>query len=233
MKLMKTLTAIFITVLAISLSLRAEEPLVKNGGFDKVDPNDKTKPLGWEKPDGLGVRWIDEKGRGKVICMNTAVSEIALEEQRKKRGITAWRNPKPSSSPVAAYYGLSFYSIPFKIKPGQAYRVSFDFKSFKPAGGGKLWVRGYGEFRGRLRRMYETYIPCRTKDAKWIHISQCFHPTKHSKKVTVLKVMLFAYWPPGKYYYDNIKIAPVSEKEYLKDKNENVPAHKRKVKREK
>jgi hypothetical protein len=216
-------------VFALSFSLfffsffsRAEEPLVKNGGFEKVDSDDATKPLGWEKPDGLGVQWINEKGRGKVICMDTSVTENALEAQRKKRGITDWRNPKPSNSPVAAFYGLSFYSILFKVIPGQAYRISFDFKAFKASGGGKLWVRGYGMFGGRMRRRYETYIPCRTKNSEWKHISQCFHPTANTKGVTEMKIMLFAYWPPGKYYFDNIKIVPVSNEEYKKDKNQNV-----------
>lgn len=215
------LYVLFVVYVLFPFSSRAEEPLVKNGGFEQVDPDDKTKPLDWEKPDGLGVQWIEDKGHGKVICMDTSVTEKALEAQREKNGITDWRNPKPSNSPVAAFYGLSFYSIAFPIKPGQAYRVSFDFKASKPTGGGKLWVRGYGEFKGKLRRRYETYIPCRTKNTEWMHISQCFHPTAHTKGVTEMKVMLFSYWPPAKYYFDNITIIPVTEEEYQKDKNEN------------
>lgn len=208
-------------VLSALFSAYAEEPMVKNGSLDQVDPADASKPLDWEKPDGLGVTWIDEKGHGKIICLDTSISEQDMVAQWKKQGITDWDIPKPSKGPVAATYGLSFYSISFPIKPDQAYRVSFDFKASKATGGGKLWVRGYAMFRGKLRRRYETYIPCRTKDTEWMHITQCFHPTAHTKDVTEMKIMLYAYWPPGKYYFDNITVVPVSEEEYLKDKKEN------------
>lgn len=200
-----------------------DKPMVKNGGFEQVDPENKEKPANWELPDGLGISWIDDnKAHGKVIMMNTKVSERDMVAQWKKKGITDWDIPNPARGPVGATYGLSFYSDSFKIKPKQAYRVSFDFKAFKPSGGGKLWVRGYGMYKGRLRRRYETTINCRVKDDKWNHITQCFHPTKHTKAVTDMKIMLYSYWPAGKYYFDNIKLEAVSDKEYLKCKNENV-----------
>ncbi len=213
--------ALLLPVLLTSSALFCAEPFLLNGSFEKVDPDDPEKPIGWEKPDGLGVSWIEEEGRGKVICMDTSVSEKALSAQWEKKGITEWHNPSPADEPVAAYYGLSFYSDFFKIEPGQAYRISFDFKSSKPSGGGKLWVRGYGSFREKLRRRYETYIPCRTKDDLWVRISQCFHPTANTKDVVKMKVMLYSYWPPAKYYFDNIEIIPVTQEEYLKDKNEH------------
>ena len=36
-------------------------------------------------------------------------------------------------------------------------------------------------------------------------------PTKFRPEVTEMKVMLFAYHPPGVYWFDNVKIEPVSE----------------------
>ncbi|MBN1864283.1 MAG: hypothetical protein JW808_05230 [Victivallales bacterium] len=214
-------TCLLFMVFLLVVSFLHADPLLVNGSFEKVDPEDPERPLCWEKPDGLGVSWIEEKGRGKVICMDTSVSEKALCAQWEKKGITDWHNPSPSDEPVAAYYGLSFYSDFFEIEPGRPYRVSFDFRSSKPSGGGKLWIRGYGIFREKLRRRYETYIPCRTEDTKWLRISQCFHPTANTKDVVKMKVMLYAYWPPGKYYFDNIEVVPVSDEQYLKDKNEH------------
>ncbi len=217
MKIIKSIPILF----CVS-SLFATESLIENGDFEKADSNNSAKPDGWEKPDGLGIRWINENGHGKIICMDTTVSEKAIVEQWKKEGITDWDIPKPESNPIAATYGLSYYSDPYKIKPGQAYRISFDFKGPKESNGGKVWARGYGIFRERLRRCYETYIPCRTKDSEWIRISQCFHPTLKTKNVTEIKIMLYAYWPPGKYYFDNVVLEPVSEEEYQKDKNQNA-----------
>jgi len=41
--------------------------------------------------------------------------------------------------------------------------------------------------------------------------SQIFHPTKFRKDVTEIKVMLFAYYPAGVCWFDNIRIEPVTE----------------------
>ncbi|MDP6353694.1 MAG: hypothetical protein QF473_01235 [Planctomycetota bacterium] len=209
----------------LSLS-RAEDSapkghIVKNGGFEKVDPKDATRPVSWDPPDGLGVQWLDApKGKdggknGKAMRLDTSITEKKLVEQWKKKGITKWDIPKPSNGAVAATYGLSYYSAPFPIEKGQAYRVLFDFHG---KGGAKLWVRGYGEIKGQMRRRYEAVVHCRTKGKEWTHFSQVFHPTKHRPRVTEMKVMLYAYWPPGIYWFDNVRIIPVTNEEYERDR---------------
>jgi hypothetical protein len=101
------------------------------------------------------------------------------------------------------------------VTNGQPYRLTFDFRGH---GGAKVWVRAYGEFRGRMRRRYETFVNCRTEHDEWTTFSQVFHPTRHRPGVTVMKVMLYAYWPPGEYRFDNIRIAPIAEAEYDKER---------------
>jgi len=196
-------------------------PLLPNGALEAADPADSSRPACWDRPDGLGVRWEaapdDPDGgqpRGKSIRMDTSVSEKAMVERWRAAGITNWDIPKPADTEVAATYGLSYYSDAIPVKSGQAYRVTVDFKAPEAGEGGKVWVRGYGEFHGEKRRRYETVVFCRVPDGRWTTISQVFHPTKHRPEVAEMRVMLYAYWPPGVYWFDNVRIDPVSDEEY-------------------
>ena len=207
--------------MASVVSVRAADPVVPNGDLEQADPDDATRPWHWDRPDGLGVQWVPGPGagHGKAIRMDTAISEKDMVAQWRKVGITKWDIPNAAGNAIAATYGLSFYSDTIPVVSGQAYRVSFDYKG--PGGGGKLWVRGYGEFRGRTRRRYETIVNCRVPNSEWNRLSQCFHPTRLRPLVTEMKVMLYAYWPPGVYWFDNVTIDPVTYEEYERDKNEN------------
>ena len=198
-------------IAAISVPLAAGDdkpgakPMVANGGFEEVGADGG--PLSWDKPDGLGVRIVRsaDEGHGNVIQMDTRISEKAMVEQWKKVGITQWDIPKPANNAVADTYGLSFYSAPIPVEAGRSYEISFDFKG--PSGGAKAWVRGYGALDGEKRKIYETIVNCRTDDAtKWKSFKQEFSPTKRRPAVTEMRVMLYAYYPPGVYLFDNVKI---------------------------
>jgi hypothetical protein len=178
--------------------------LLVNGDFEQADPKDAGKPAGWDKPDGLGVQWI-----GKAIRMDTRISERDMVAQWRKVGLT-WDIPNPAGNAIAETYGLSYYSDPMPVKSGQTYRVSFDYKG--PSGGAKVWVRGWGMFQGEKRRRWETIVFCRTQGKDWTHLEQDFHPTKARPEVTEMKVMLYAYYPPGEYWFDNVKIEPVNNR---------------------
>ncbi len=204
-------------------SVGAAEPaanapnLVVNGGLDQADPADARRPLGWERPDGLGVRWEDAPapagaGHGKALRLDTAVSEIGMMEQWKKVGITAWNIPNATADPVAATYGLSIYSQAFPITKGRSYRVSV---AYHGAGGAKVWVRGYGELTRpegvEKRRLYEAVAEVTASPQGWTVTAHDFAPTKHTPKVTEMKVMLFAYWPPGVSWFDDVRVVELPE----------------------
>jgi hypothetical protein len=190
----------------------ADEPrtMPANGDFEKADPADNTKPLGWDKPDGLGVQWTtgprdtNGKDHGKAIRMDTSISEQRMVAQWRKAGLTQWDIPKPGANAVAETYGLSFYSVPLPVKAGQAYRITFDYQG--ASGGAKVWVRGWGNLNGELRRRYETIVNCRAPAGRWTTFSQVFHPTRSRPEVTEMRVMLYAYYPAGIYWFDNVKI---------------------------
>ena len=186
--------------------------LPANGDFETADPANPAKPAGWDRVDGLGVQWTPapDAAHGRAIRMDTQLSEQAMQAQWIKTGLTnIWSIPKPGNNPIATTYGLSLYSAPMPVKPGQAYRITFDFKGH--SGGAKVWVRGYGQLLGEKRRRWETYVNCRARGDGWTTCSQVFHPTKFRPDVTEMKVMLFAYYPPGVYWFDNVRIEPVAE----------------------
>ena len=187
------------------------QDLLANGNFEQADPADPARPAGWDRVDGLGVQWTQSPGdgHGRAIRMDTRLSEQVMQAQWIKTGLTnIWNIPKPEKNAIAETYGLSLYSAPMPVKPGQAYRITFDCKG---RGGAKVWVRGYGMFQGEKRRRWETYVDCHSKADGWTTQSQVLHPTKFRPDVSEIKVMLFAYYPAGIYWFDNIRIEPLAE----------------------
>ncbi len=201
-------------ILSVVSSLYAAEPLVLNGDLEKADPADATQPLGWDKTDGLGVQWAScpdgpdvPAGPGKnAIRMDTALTEQQMVAQWTKVGMTEWIFPKPAGNAIAETYGLSLYSQAMPVEAGRTYRVTVRYKG---SGGAKVWVRGYGvksEQSDKPKRLYESMGACPAAVDHWGEFTQDFNPTKHTPKVTTMKVMLFAYYPAGVSWFDNISI---------------------------
>ena len=184
---------------------------VINGGFETAGTNAVDGPLGWDLPDGLGVRWVsdaDGDAHGRIILMDTRVSERDMVAQWKRCGITKWDIPNPAPGAISDTYGLSYYSEPFPAVSGAVYRLSFDYKG---AGGAKVWVRGYGRVRGELRRVYEMWAPCRSQAGVWTRNERVFHPQSSVAEIVEFRVMLYAYYPPGLYGFDNVRVEQVPE----------------------
>lgn len=188
--------------------------LVANGTFEAADPAKPGQPLGWDLPDGLGVQWAeapvsrDGAARGKAIRLDTRVSERDMVASWRKAGLSQWDIPKADDGPVAATYGLSYYSVAVPASTNHAYRVAFDVLA--PGGGAKVWVRGYAPVRdGTLRRCYETVVHCRTTPGEWQREERVFQPAKSRADIRELRVMLYAYWPAGVYWFDNVSLEPV------------------------
>ena len=123
-------------------------------------------------------------------------------------GLTnTWDIPNPARNAVADTYGLSYYSDAFRIVSGETYRVRCDVYG---RGGVKVWVRGYGPFRGRCTRRYEALMNCEGRDGAWTPNELVFHPTRQRPEVEELRVMLYAYHPAGRYGFDNVIVEPVT-----------------------
>ena len=192
--------------------------LLPNGNFERSDPVDSRRPTGWDLPDGLGVQWA-QSDRGKAIRLDTQISEIRMNEQWTKMGLTnTWFIPKADPTAIAETYGLSYYSGVVPVKTGQPYRVSFDYKG--APGGGKVWVRCFGQQAGEIRRLYEKIVFCEKKGTDWVHYQEVFFPTKYRPAVTEMRVMLYAYYPAGVYWFANISLEPITPEEYGRVKAE-------------
>jgi hypothetical protein len=193
----------------------APSSLLPNGTLEQADAADGTKPAGWGKPDGLGVQWVDsgDPAHGRAIRMDTRVSEKAMVAQWKKTGLTnEWNIPKPAGNAIAETYGLSLYSDAIPVERAQPYRITFAFKG--PSGGAKVWVRGWGVIQGKERRRWETWVPCASSGEGWTTCSQVFFPGKFRPEVVKMRVMLYAFYPPGIYWFDDLRIEPISLQEY-------------------
>ena len=202
--------AMIVLVLAAlaSLPVCAATNLVVNGTFAKADPRQPDAPLGWERPDGLGVAWTNAPdGRGRVIRMDTRLSEQTMVASWTRAGLTNdWFIPHAAGNAIGETYGLSYYSVPFMIASGVTYRVSGEIMGHA---GAKIWVRGYGLFRGKLTRRYEQVLNCKGDGRDWQTWSIAFNPTLHRPEITEMRVMLYAYYPSGVYWFRNLRVEPV------------------------
>jgi hypothetical protein len=188
--------------------------LVNNGGFEAGDRN----PEGWQRIDGLTTFWPAEGRAGKGLKIVTDVYHDQWAEWQKKykAGATAAEAPKAAPTPGAKYdtvagtYGVAYDSDPIPVQPGKAYKVSISYRGrsddfFFP----KLFIRGWGDVKGEKREVFDSYLAlrCKTAGEEWesnVRIVEI--PTDTQYKVEYVKLKIYAYWPPGTFYFDNVSM---------------------------
>jgi hypothetical protein len=196
------------------LSVQAQSVL-PNGDFEEADPMHAGKPAHWDLPDGLGVRWTDAPNvpgappHGKAIRMDTSQSERAMVASYTKAGLTQWVFPKPLDNAIAETYGLSLYSEAVPVVAGKTYRVTFDYLS-ESGTAGKVWCRAYANVNGEKKRVSEGTVDC-GGGKEWKQFTGTFHPTKFRPNVVEFKIMLFALYPAGVAWFDNVRVEAVDE----------------------
>ena len=139
---------------------------------------------------------------------------------------------------VAATYGMLLYSQPFKVELGATYRLRWRFKTMAPAV--KLFIKGYDAFPGKVgfegqdrevwrsrkdpqhgARVVQDY-----NKKEWTTYGHDFVPYvrfprkrgqdfgtyyKAAKQPRYLKLMLYAYWPKGVVYWDDIVVKKIKD----------------------
>ncbi|MFH0939201.1 MAG: hypothetical protein V1899_07970 [Planctomycetota bacterium] len=183
---------------------------------------------------------LEDEAKARQAQIREAVEKNAAAPSAKKKTTVS---SAQQYSTIGATYGVSLYSEKIVCKPKQAYKINFDFKGPSGGakvwvrGWGQTKDQ---EGKVHDRRIWETIVNCRVKDDDWRHFEQAFHPTRRptGRKLKVdsgtgkplgaddgapdykyvdiafLRVMLYAYWPRGQYYFDNIKIEEISDEEY-------------------
>jgi hypothetical protein len=232
---MRILAAFLAFLAATALAAAGESApaaanLVKNGDFSAG----KDSPDGWSKMDNLSTFWVPggadvekaatdgKKLDGKCLKVDTDVYLKEWEEQRKSMEVGKPGDPKTKTptkgdkyDTVAGTKGVAVYSDEIEVKPETGYKLSIAAKSsvkstdlFFP----KIFVKGYADVNGEMREVYNMYLACRiTETGKWTAFEREFHPTKRTPAVKKMKVMIYAYWPPGVYHFDDLKIAEAKE----------------------
>ncbi len=211
---MGTVALLSVFVFAGMVSVHGQS-ILANGDFEQADPAQAGKPAHWELPDGLAVQWTDAPEipgtppHGKAIRMDTSLTEKAAVASDAKAGLTQWVFPKPADNAIAETYGLSLYSEAMPVVQGRTYRVTFDYLAEKGTAG-KLWFRAYADVDGQKKRVYEGTVDC-SGTGQWKQFTGMFHPTKYRANVAEFKIMLFAYYPPGVAWFDNVKVEAVDD----------------------
>jgi len=198
--------------LMVLMSMARAQSVLSNGDFEQADPSQAGKPAHWDLVDGLGVQWITVLGdttHGKAIRMDTSVSETAVVDSYAKAGLSQWVFPHPKGNAVAETYGLSLYSEAIPLVAGKTYRVTFDYMAEKGTAG-KLWFRAYGDVNGEKKRVYEGNVDCGGGPG-WKQFTGLFHPTRHTPNAVEFKIMLYAYYPAGVAWFDNIKVETLDD----------------------
>jgi len=189
----------------------ARPNLVTNGDFET---GAKT-PDHWEPVDGLTSFWVKAPDRpGKCLMFDTDVNDAQWVAWHKTFTLgTTDPPPKPirgtghKYETVGGLHGAWLYTSDFiPVKKGVAYRLSFDFRS--TSRGAKVFVKGYALVGGQRREVYRMYKACRVKTngRQWEHFTRAFSPTERTPRVRWIKVEPFAYWPPTRYYFDNLHL---------------------------
>jgi hypothetical protein len=208
--------------------------LVANGDFEAG----QATPDAWQPIDGLTTFWTEgESPAGKCLRVDTDVyhDQWVAWKKQIKAGATADEAPTktPTSGPkyntVAGIYGVAYFSEPIPVQPEKSYKVEVDYRGRSSLGGGveffpKLFIRGYGEVGGEKRVVYDAYLAlrCQTDGDKWEHAVRIITiPTDTPAStageadghapVEFVRIMLYAYWPPGTYWFDNVSLKAVAE----------------------
>jgi hypothetical protein len=206
----------FALFLLLPLPLFAGDNLVKNGTFDEGEPF----AAHWEQADGLTSFFEKEEGRGRIVKLDTQVErDQALEWAKAFKADPMLKPPvkKPiaqtSYSSIGGNEGVMLDSELIDCKPGQNYKLTADFK-----GDGKpfVWIKGFlwHSKRNEFADGYQTRLePGTHSKTEWQTFSIGFNPTEKSPKIQKFKVRLYAYWPNGLYYFDNVRVEEITSEE--------------------
>ncbi|HOX39777.1 MAG TPA: hypothetical protein PL033_17480 [Candidatus Brocadiia bacterium] len=200
--------------------------LIPNGEFEKGD----RQPDNWQGLDGLSTFWIPEgRDGGRCVMIDTDVLLTQWQERQKEierdpdsKASARLPTKPPKYDTVAGNDGVHYKSLAHvTYREGAVYLLSVDCRTsaqknatFTPF----MWCRGYLTHRGRERRIGEAQLYLHDAGPEWKTHCMLMHPSKWKSTINdkpaqpeYFKVVLYAYWPPGKYWFDNVSLVEVDE----------------------
>jgi len=227
----RLLGAIALAALAAGLAPAQQPPPEAGGAPRNLIPNGDFErgtgaPEGWQRPDGLTSFFeIDPRRGGKCMRFDTDVKVGEFRARRAEMELPDPPPPRPKSptrhpdyETVAGLDGVSFYSEFVEIVPGMRYTLFVDARAEREGFTPKVFLKGYVERveevldeRGQRRKQtfrrvaYKVFKDCRC-GTEWRTFSMTVLPTLDAPDVRWVRVMLFAYWPQGTYFFDNVRL---------------------------
>ncbi len=211
----RILLPVLLLLAALASGQETERNLVGNGAFDEGTPR-ATKIPGWTEVDGLTTFFTTTPSRGRVLKIDTDVlleeanarwkeMELPLEERPKasRKGPTQ----PPKYDTVGGTTGAKIYSDYIRVESNMRYRLKVDVKSDAPTV--MIFIKGYAKFQGGFRKYYQCYKNIVNPEPGWHTYERTFNPTFRSPDVSHIRVMPYAYWPPGEAFVDRIEIIRV------------------------
>jgi hypothetical protein len=110
----------------------------------------------------------------------------------------------PKYDTVGGTTGAKIYSDYIRVEPGTRYRLRVKARTENPEI--LVFVKGYARFQGGFRKFYQCYKKIHSGETEWKTFERTFHPTLHPPEVTHIRVMPYAYWPPGRAFVDDVEV---------------------------
>lgn len=211
----KKFTLIWIVSLCMANTGYSQENLIENGSFDK---GEKT-PDNWERANGLTTFYVNEEGHGRVAKLDSRIDRMQVLawlktfKENPNAVPPAPEFPKDKYACIGGNEGVSLDCGLIDVKPGQNYKLTVDFRG---DGSPIVFIKGFlfHPVRKDYADAYQTRLTPDNPDPKnWKTYSIGFNPTAKMPKVVKMKVRLYAYWPAGIYYFDNVKVEEISPEE--------------------
>ncbi len=204
--------------------------LCKNGNFEQKNPKHGS-PLFWQLCDGLTTFYEKDAKRGMLLRIDT---DVPKEEARERwlemiaKGVDApAAKPKSKSnngySAIGGVDGVHFFSEPIPVKKGARYKAKISTRG-KTAGifFTKIFIKGYGvvtkvrkirQEDGSIkevteteeRQVYKWYLACRNEERDSWETFEDWLPGPMPRNVDHVKICIYAYWPLGDYYFDDVE----------------------------
>ncbi len=131
---------------------------------------------------------------------------------------------------IGAIDGVRVVSRRIYYKKDATYRLTIELKQMQGTSL-KVFVKGYKKIRGRERQVYKAALFCdaeKEKIGEWVTYTRTVSPGKTPATVPeYLKVHVWAYWPRGIVYVDNVLLfeeKEVKSPEKVEKETDKTPA---------
>ena len=143
----------------------------------------------------------------------------------------------PYYGTVGGGHGIHYRSSRVDLERGAIYRISVDARAQTTKSGGKpiIFVKSFFEFQGHMRNAGRAPLHLYKCNKKWKRYARVFHPAEWTStakgkpiRPEKLEIQIYAYWPPGNYFFDNLQLHIVGHQEVPQQKKRAHQEKKRK-----